>query len=945
MALSMLLGQAELNDHDDVSIARVVHDAFVRELPDGTVTFLFSDVEGSTQLVERHGAAMGTALARHHQLIEDVVTAHQGTVFETVGDAVYAAFSRPHDAAGAAIAAHRALGAQDWSPIPRLAVRIALHTGAVERRGDHYFGPVLFRSARLQALCYGEQTLLSGVTAQLVTGTLPDGAGLRDLGTHRLKDLGEPEHVFQLDHPDLRSEFPALRSLDAHPHNLPVQLSSFIGRQRELAEVGRLLTEERLVTLLGPGGIGKTRLALQVAAEHLDDFAGGTYFVDLAPVGEPQLVLGTIAEALGVREAGGQPMADALERHLLDRPTLLVLDNLEQLLPQAGPVVAELLAATPEVRVLATSRTPLRVRGEREYRVSGLATGSDNALDPEPPAAVELFLERARSVGLELEITSTTGPMVSAICGRLDGLPLAIELAAARLRVFTLKDLHDRLVTVLSLGSGATDVPERQRTLRSTIAWTEQLLSPEQRSAFARLSVFAGGFTLDEAEAVARDDETGDLVDAVTALLEQSLLRRLDDAGPTARYGMLEMVREYAAERLDESGDAHTVRGRLAGYMVALASELEPSLVGAGQGEAYRRLDVELPNLRLVLGWLREQRDPAFPRLAASLARYWTHRGLLSEGRRWVAEARACVPDAPAALASRLLHADGLLAEQQGSLAESVELLREAVMLYRELGDNAGLARVLVSLSNAQQALGNLDPAAETAAEGARLAHALGDVRSEAAATGNLAIVALKQGRTDDAQQGIEMAIELGRRAGDMLGVVIGLNNLGAMAVNLGDFERAAELHTEALSTAIELNDPGLEAWSRVTLSSAMYRRGDGADAAQMAAEGIAQSLEVEDIVVVVNGLRLAGSILAAGGDPRSAIVGWSAAQANAERLGIPLERDDHDRAVMSEAGSAVDPATLEAATQEGGQLDITEAVAFVVDRLKLPPPRARPDP
>jgi tetratricopeptide (TPR) repeat protein len=399
---------------------------------------------------------------------------------------------------------------------------------------------------------------------------------------------------------------------------------------------------------------------------------------------------------------------------------------------------------------------------------------------------------------------------------------------------------------------------------------------------------------------------------------------------------MLEMVREYAAERLDESGDAHTVRGRLAGYMVALAAELEPSLVGTGQGEAYRRLDLELPNLRLALGWLREQRDPAFPLLAASLARYWTHRGLLSEGRRWVAEARVSVPDAPPAIASRLLHADGLLADQQGFLAESVELLREAATLYRELGDKAGLTRVLVSLSNAQQALGNLDVAAETAAEAAGLARQLGDVRSEAAATGNLAIVALKRGRPDEAQEGIAKAVELGRRAGDMLGVVIGLGNLGAIAGSVGDFERAAELHSEAVSTAITLNDPGLEAWSRVNLSGALYRRGDWADAAPMAANGIAQLLDVEDTVAVVNGLGLAGSILAAGGDPRSAIVAWSAAETNAERLGIPLDRDDHDEMVINEGRAAVDPATREAATREGAQLDITEGVAFVVDRLTL---------
>lgn len=447
-------------------------------LPSGTVTFLFSDVEGSTQLLERHGAAMGSALARHHELFEQVVEGHGGTIFETVGDAVYAAFTDAGAAATAALDAQRALASEDWGPIGRMAVRIAIHTGTVERRGDHYFGPALFRVARLQALASGEQTLLSGVTAGLAGEALPTGASLRDLGTHRLKDLGEPEQVYQLMHPELRPEFPAVKSLDSHPHNLPLQLSSFVGREAEVAELAQLRAQHRLVTLLGPGGIGKTRLALQVAADVLDAVPDGVFFVDLAPVRDPELVPGAVATSLGLRAQPSEPIIRTLAQHLSSKTLLLVLDNLEQLLPVAAVTVTELLTEAPGLSVLATSRVPLRIRGEREYAVPSLAAGAPGSLDAAPPPAVVLFVERARAIGAELVIDAQTGPLIADICMRLDGLPLAIELAATRLRLLSLGALRDRLRDRLPLlTGGARDLPERQQTLRAAIAWSEDLLT------------------------------------------------------------------------------------------------------------------------------------------------------------------------------------------------------------------------------------------------------------------------------------------------------------------------------------------------------------------------------------------------------------------------------------------------------------------------------------
>ncbi|MBA3687498.1 MAG: adenylate/guanylate cyclase domain-containing protein, partial [Chloroflexi bacterium] len=598
-------------------------------LPSGTVTFLFSDVEGSTQLLERHGALMGEALSRHHDLFEQVVERHQGAIFETVGDAVYAAFARPQDAVAAALEAHRGLASEDWGPIGRIAVRIAVHTGAVERRGDHYFGPALFRCARLQVLGYGEQTLLSGVAARLVGDALPHGASLRDLGQHRLKDLGEPEQVHQLVHHDLRGDFPALKSLDTHPHNLPLALSSFVGRETELHALGELLDAKRLVTLIGPGGIGKTRLALQVAAEQIERHSDGVFVVDLAPLRDAALIAGTISITLGLREQAGQSISETLHEHLKSRRLLLLLDNLEQLLPTAARAVADLLVSAPGLHVLVTSRAPLRLRGEHEYRVPPLTAGKRDQLDTTPPPAVALFLERARAVQIDLVVDATAGPLIAEICECLDGLPLAIELAAARLRLLSLTALRERLAQRLPLlTAGSRDSPERQQTLRATIAWSEELLTPPQQQLFAQLGAFVGTFSLEAVEAVAAADLSGAVLDELGALVEHSLMRNADDPIGAPRFAMLETIREYALERLEARGEAADIRDRLAAYLVNLAEESEPRLTTREQTETLRQLDLELDDVRAALSWLRVRGDvQQLGRLAAALARYCTHRG------------------------------------------------------------------------------------------------------------------------------------------------------------------------------------------------------------------------------------------------------------------------------------------------------------------------------
>src|SRR5215213_8454139 len=633
---------------------RTIHDggtsseSAMPKYPSGTVAFLFTDIEGSTKRWERDAPSMRVAVERHFTLLGEAISAQNGGLFKTIGDAVHAAFPSAPAAVAAAFAAQSALRAEDWGDLGPLRVRMAVHIGEATPRDGDYVASCLNRLARLLAVGFGEQILLSEAARALADAALPPGCDLLDLGLHRLRDLLQPEHIYQLRGPGLVVDFPPLKSLDRHRHNLPAQPTALLGRETEVAAARALLEQDgaRIVTLTGPGGTGKTRLGLQVGAEVVEAFADGVWFVPLAAIADPDLVVPAIAQSLGVREIASEPLLSTLQEYLRKKHALLLLDNFEHL-TTAAPTISALLAACPAVQVLVTSREPLRITGERELPVPPLLLPGPRQMRGLPLAellaypAIRLFVERAQVVKPDFTLTEANGPDVAAICRRLDGLPLAIELAAARVRVLPPRQLLARLDTRLKvLTGGNRDLPARQQTLRAAIEWSHDLLDPDERTLFARLAVFSGGCTFEAAEAVcgASGDLTIDVLDGLDSLTQKSLLRPEDGADGESRFTMLETIREYGLERLRELPEAGELRQAHADWFLALAEAADWS-DPTRESEWLDRLETELPNLRLAIELYQDQGESGAARamqLVGDLAYFWRVRGHIAEGWRIV---------------------------------------------------------------------------------------------------------------------------------------------------------------------------------------------------------------------------------------------------------------------------------------------------------------------
>ena len=903
---------------------------------------MFTDIEGSTKLWERNPKAMSKALSRHDELVRKAVEAHGGFVFKTVGDAFYVAFSTAPGAVEAALDAQRSLLSQEWEETGPLRVRMALRTGAAEERGGDYFGPPLNRVARLLSAGHGGQVLLSRSTQELVRDQLPLGVELRDLGERRLKDLSGPEHVFQLTAPGLPFSFPPLKTLDARLNNLPTQPTPLIGREREVAEILSLLrrADARLLTLTGTGGTGKTRLALQSAAELIDEFEDGVFFVALDTISDHELVASAVAQALGVTESGDQPLEERLKEYLHERETLLLLDNFEQVM-EATPLLEGVLAAAPRLKVLVTSRATLRLYGEHEFPVPSLELPDTRHL-PEPEdlaqyEAVRLFIARAQAVKLDFAVTNENAPAVAEICTRLDGLPLAIELAAARIRLLPPQAMLARLGSRLKLLSGgARNLPERQRTLRGAIEWSHSLLSPEEQTLFARLSVFAGGCTLEAIEAVC--DAEGDLpvnysLEGVSSLLAKSLLRQVEDPACDPRFVMLETIHEYASEKLEESGETEEIKHAHAEYYLALAEEAEPELRGPDQLEWFESLEAEHDNLRAALSWSLDIRDTELGlRLAGALGEFWYARGHHREGKGWLEGALA--KDGGRTLAAtraKALEAVGWLANERGDIEKAEAAAEEGLTLSSQAGNESTRKTSFLRMLGATARIrGDHERANELYEESLALSLEAEERWGIAHSLINLGSTALIRGDHERAKELYEEGLILSRELGGAQPLADFLISMGYTLLLEGDHERATALNEEAAALLREQRHRGDLQYAVDNLGWAALVRGDHQRAEQLFEESLRLCWELGDKTIAAESLEGLACVAEAGGETKRATRLFGVAEALREAVGY--HQTPGERALREPYLATTRSRMDEAAWAEGRVMTLEEAISYALE-------------
>ena len=786
-------------------------------LPTGTVTFLFTDIEGSTRLMQELGPVYPSVQNDAATIVRRAIAEGGGREVRTEGDAFFVAFETATGAIAAAAAAQRGLHGHPWPNGISLRIRMGIHTGSGVLGGDDYLGLDVNRAARIAAAASGGQILVSAATRGLVELDAPDGVGFRDVGEHRLKDLPRPEHLYQVVVEGLPSEFPPPRSLDVRPQNLPALPTSFIGRARELAELAPRVRPGRLLTLTGPGGTGKTRLALRLAEETVSEFPEGAFFVDLSSLAAPALVPSAIASAIGVREDAARPLIESVRDHLADKELLVVLDNFERVLEAAG-VVASVASAAPRCAFLVTSRSPLRLSGEEEYPVAPLSLPeAERHRGPAPAAgsdAVALFADRAARALPSFALDDETTAAVAEICERLDGLPLAIELAASRVKHLSLAEITARLDRRLSLlQTGARDVPARQRTLRATIEWSSDLLDDPQRRLLARLSVFAAGATLESADAVANpaEDRDIDLVEGLSSLVDQSLLRRSEVSGES-RFVMLETIREFARERLDASGEAEAVARRHADYFVALSERGERHFTAEDQAAWLDRFEREHENVRAAVRWsLESGHEEAGLRIASAIWRFWQHRGHLSEGREWLDALLSAPGAASRAIRARALCAAGSLAYWQNDLEAAERRYEESLSIARELGDATAVFDAYHNLAYIPWFRGDADMGWSRLRESLAMARDLGDKRRMAEAASGLAYAAFMREDYDAALPVAEEAIALARETGDRFTLAESVETRGQVHRMLGHYGESRDAYLESLRLKSEGgNYPGI---------------------------------------------------------------------------------------------------------------------------------------
>ncbi len=820
--------------------------------------FLFTDIENSTRLWEKYPTLMEAVLARHDAILRREIERHGGRIVKHTGDGVFAVFEggRPLHCA---LEVQKALDREEWGEVEEVRVRMALHAGEALRRGEDYFGSTVNRTARLLSSGWGGQVLFTPEVLEV--DILPEGASFRDLGFHFFKDLGEPQQVYGLEHPELpRRDFPPLRSLSTHPHNLPVQPTPFVGREKEVAQVLALLDNPacRLLTLVGPGGIGKTRLALQAAAEKVEDFLHGVYFVPLAALTGPEFLVSAIADALRFSfYSAGEPQGQ-LFNYLREKKVLLVLDNFEHLVAGAG-LVAELLQAAPEVKVMVTSREALRLRGEWIFPLEGLKWPVEEEVEVEHYEAVQLFIQGAQRARPDFALSTKDRPAVVCICRLVEGMPLGIELASSWVRVLSCGEIAQEIERGLDfLSSAWRDLPDRHRSLRAVFDSSWVFLSEEERRALARLSVFRGGFRREAAEEVA-----GVGLGLLTALVDKSLLRRRE-----GWYEILEVVRQYAAEKLRELGEEEERWKRHGLYYLRFLGEKETQLKGEKEKEALEEIQRELGNVREAWRWAVERGEwEELGRATESLGLFYEMRSLFYEGEeafRRAEEGLRGIPERSETQESILgwmLAHHGWTYERLSRYQEARDYFSESLLIFHRLGDVKGTALATAHLGHVLYRLGEYGLARQLLEESLTLSRQSGDPCHIARALNNLGIVASTLGEHEEARRFYKESLDLFREIGNRRGTANTLNNLGVVSSTLKDFEEAGRLYRESLKIFQEIGDRRGSAFALANLGYISAELGKHTEAEQLSLEGLAIFREIGDRWGMANTLSNLGSI------------------------------------------------------------------------------------
>jgi predicted ATPase/class 3 adenylate cyclase len=906
-------------------------------LPTGTVSFLFTDIEGSTKLAQEHPDTWESLRKQHDTILRDAIELHNGYVFRIIGDAFCAAFHNAGDALRAALKAQFGLNAKTWVG-PAIKVRMGIHTGKAEIQEDgEYLGYLtLTRVQRVMSVAYGEQILLSNAAAELVRSELPENVFLRDMREHLLKGLHQTEHLWQAIAAGLPQAFPPLQTLNDMPNNLPVQLTSFIGRDKEISAIKRELGAHRLVTLTGPGGIGKTRLSLEVAADLVNAFPHGIWFVELANVTDPALVAATIAHVFNINETAGRNFANVLKDYLRDKEILLILDNFEQVI-EAATLVKELLSAALNLKVIVTSRTPLRVAGEYEYRVPLLPLpGQEKPLTLERLAqlgSVQLFVERAQSVKSDFALTTDNATAIAETCQRLDGLPLAIELAASRVRVLPPQKMLSQLDNRLKiLTSTARDLPSRQQTLHAAIGWSYDLLTPSEKLLFRRLAVFLGGATLEAIEYVCGVGNNLDLLVELESLLDKSLLRQTEQEGE-ARYEMLETIRDFADETLVASGEAAQIQTQHLIYFHGLARRAEPGLVGPDELPWIMSLTDELDNLRAAILWGIEHNLEKAVEMVCDLMLFWSRGGHNDQVIGWLnlALSRPALTEVQSAplqylnLRARALLTLGILSLQQ-NYSEAESMFRESIVLFRQLENKTDLTGALAFVGF----IGDLE-AAQESVDIARtinnkwlLAYCLAwQSQALRAAGGDLQL----------ARRSAEESADLAREIGSVWAVARSVFSQGQLAVALEKWVEARAYLRECIALFSKSQDNYHANLARTELAHMERQQGNHAEALQLYQAAIVVWQDLGLQVAIARQFECLAMIAAAQGNTQYAVRLSGAAKKLRAQTGSQLaaneqiEYDAHLETVVNQLGKQLFKSLL----AEGEALPTPEAVSYAL--------------